>query len=559
MRIKRFVAWILCLVLCVAMLAGTATAQQQEFAADKQAVMSGLYEADISSMRAAIRQGLITSQELTAYYLDRIEAYNGPYNCFITVCDNAMEVAKQRDAAIANGTGEGLLFGIPIVIKDNMDLAGYHTTNGYSKASSRIAGSNADVVRYLLDEGAVIIAKTNMSTAAQDALRSYSIAVGETKNAYSKSMSAGGSSGGSAVATSLNFAAAALGTDTNSSLRMPAALAGCVSLRPTFGLLSRDGIVKLNGTRDTAGAITRTVYDQALMLDVLTCGKYSYTESLNGDVLDGMRIGVLQELSYATSEDSGRTDANIDDQVANAFSRAISELESCGAEVVPVSMPDIFRLSNRSLVSNSSASKANLYSVFQSMLKQYDVAAVIFPTYLSAPLRSGMDKNGKNWSVYEQVNINNCKALSPSASLPEITVPIGTHSRGAGIGMEIAAARNQEQLLLDIAYAYTSRYDHRTVPGGAPDQYAQSHWGDLTTLVASYEKIVQSNETFAIAGQTVELPNAVHPAENQMLTLSDPDSPGYWIFAVLAVPLILLPAVVVLVVRIRKKGRSPTV
>lgn len=120
-----------------------------------------------------------------------------------------------------------------------------------------------------------------MSTGAQDALRSLSKAVGETKNAYSIYLASGGSSGGTAVAVSLNFATVGLGTDTNSSLRIPAALNGCVSLRPTFGLLSLNGIKKLNKTRDTAGAITRTVYDQAVMMDVLTQGKFSYTKNLN--------------------------------------------------------------------------------------------------------------------------------------------------------------------------------------------------------------------------------------------------------------------------------------
>lgn len=552
MKGRRLAALLLCFVLCITALAGTATAQTTE-PISRDGILSGLFEADIPSLRAAIQQGLITSQELTAYYLDRIEAYNGPYNCFITVCSNAMDVAKQRDEAIANGKGEGLLFGIPVVIKDNMDLAGYHTTNGYSKASSRIARSNADVVDYLLNEGAVIIAKTNMSTAAQDALRSYSVAVGETKNAYGKNMSAGGSSGGSAVATSLNFAAAALGTDTNSSLRMPAALAGCVSLRPTFGLLSRNGIVPLNRTRDTAGAITRTVYDQAIMMDVLTQGKYSYTENLDPDVLKGLRIGILQELTYATSEGENRTQDNIDNQVANAFSRAVTELEASGAKVVPVSMPDIFRLSHRSMVSNSSASKANLYSAFQNMLKQYNVDAVIFPTYLSAPLRSGTDENGVVWSVDTQVNINNCRALSPSANLPEITVPIGTHSRGAGIGMEIAAARNQEQLLLDIAYAYTSRYDHRTVPGGAPDRYADSHLADLATLLDSYQKIIQSQNTMATV-DTVKLPDKLYPAENQELQLSEGGITQYWPVALL-LP-IPIAAAAFLTVRIKKKKKE---
>ena len=255
---KKVFALLLCVII-FATLSVFAQAKVVTVSVEREVLLSALYEADISSIKQAISLGLISCEELTEYYLKRIEAYDDPYNCFITMCDDALEVARERDAQLAQGNGEGLLFGVPVVIKDNMDLEGYHTTNGYKKKDSQIADSNADVVQYLLDEGAVIIGKTNMSTGAQDALRSLSSVAGETKNAYSTYMASGGSSGGTAVSVSLNFAAAGLGTDTNSSLRIPAALAGCVSLRPTFDLLSREGIKKLNGTRDTAGAITRTV------------------------------------------------------------------------------------------------------------------------------------------------------------------------------------------------------------------------------------------------------------------------------------------------------------
>ena len=328
---KRFAILLLCIALMLS------PAVTMTFATDvdateipKNAVLSALYEADIASMRLALDEGLITSAELTWFYLDRISQYDEPFNCFITICEDALQVAAQRDLAIADGTGEGLLLGIPIVIKDNMDLANYHTTNGFKKAKDQIAKSNAAVVDYLLAEGAVIIAKANMSTEAQNALRSYSQAVGETKNAYNRYLAAGGSSGGSAVSTSLNFTAASLGTDTNSSLRIPAALAGCVSLRPTFGMISVDGIKKLNSTRDVPGAITRSVYDQAIMLDVLTEGKNNYTENLDKNALKGMRIGVLKQLSYATTKTGVRKEENIDREVAATFEKAIEELRKCG-------------------------------------------------------------------------------------------------------------------------------------------------------------------------------------------------------------------------------------
>lgn len=478
---NRVFALLLCIVMLLALIPLQASAAPLEI--NKDALLALLYEAELSDLKLALDAEVITSVELTQYYLDRIEAYNKDFNCFITMCDNALEVAAQRDAQRSAGKAEGLLFGIPVVVKDNMDVAGYHTTNGFKKNASQIASENADVVKYLLQEGAVIIAKANMSTEAQDARRSSSQAVGETKNAYSKYMAAGGSSGGSAVSTSLNFAAAALGTDTNSSLRIPAALAGCVSLRPTFGKISVKGIKKLNGTRDVPGAITRTVYDQAIMLDVLTEGKHSFTENLNPERLKGMRIGVLKQLSYAITKTGTRSEQNIDDEVAAAFAQARSELEACGAQIVDVSMSNLFTLSDKTFANNAQAPKDALYQAFAQFLADNDIEAVIYPTYLSTPIRTGYDANGQYWDAYSQQYLNNCRTLSPCAGLPEISVPIGVHSLGAGIGMEIASLKHSEQLLLDIAYSYTSRYDHRQVPAGAPNQYALPTGCDMATVI----------------------------------------------------------------------------
>ena len=484
MIFRRIAALILCLYIGFSLLPPVAATE--EVTVSKEALLSGLFEADIATVREVIAEGLITSEELTGYYLDRIEQYNKNYNCFITICDDALEVARQRDAQIQKGEGDGLLFGVPIVIKDNIDLAGYHTTNGHNKDDSQIKDENAAVVQSLLDEGAVIIAKTNMSTDARNAQWSYSEIKGETKNAYNYHLSAGGSSGGSAVSVSLNMAMAALGTDTNSSLRIPAAFNGCVALRPTYGLLSREGFTKLNGTRDTAGAITRTVTDQAIMLDALTGGQYKYTQIITKVDLKGLRIGILKELSYATKLDSHRTDSEIDDEIEAAFANAVEELRACGAEVVEVSMPDLFSLANATYKSDSSAVKDAFYDAFMEMLRENNVSAVIFPTSLSTPLRSGRDEDGKYWDIWDQYLINNCRTLSSSAKLPEICIPIGQHSLGAGIGMEIAAPRNCEQLLLDIAYSYTEAYDHRAVPTGAPDSYAAASQGTLREVLDDY-------------------------------------------------------------------------
>lgn len=477
----------------------------------KNALLSALYEADIATVREAVFLRLITCRELTEYYLERIEKYNEEYNCFITMCDDALDVADERDEAIRNGSASGSLFGVPVVVKDNIDVEGYYTTNGKSKKNSKIAVSNAAIVENMLNEGAVIIAKANMSTEAQEARITNSKAIGETKNAYDVSLASGGSSGGSAVAVSLNFAMAGLGTDTNSSLRYPAALNGCVSMRTTFGLLSTDGIIKLNTARDVAGSITRSVKDQAIMLDALIGGG-NYTENLDKNVLSGMRIGVLKELSGAVSGNSLRTEKKIDAEVLSAFENAVSELESLGAEVVVVSMPNIFSLSNActETYSNYKTAKNTFYKKFEKLLEENDISAVIFPTYLHTPQYTGVTDAG-TFAVYSQTYINNSSVIAPPLGVPDISVPIGVHSRGAGIGMEIVSLKNEEQLLLNIAYSYTEAYDHRVVPTGAEDVYKEYNTGSLFELIDEYKQYLEDlkdkeNETTVTDGETT-LPN----------------------------------------------------
>lgn len=473
---------------------GMALASEQAHGDDpkKAALFSLLYEADVSAVRAMIGLGLISCQEATGYYLERIEEYNEEYNCFITLCDDAAAVAARRDRQLAAGYGNGALFGVPVVIKDNMDLAGYPTTNGHAVTASPIAESNADVVEGLLAEGAVIIGKTNMSTDAEDARVSKSVATGETKNAYNTMLASGGSSGGSAVAVSLNFAATGLGTDTNSSLRIPSALNGCVSLRSTFGLVSSEGCVPLNATRDVPGAITRSAVDQAVMLDAITGGKHGFMKRLDGGALKGARLGILSELAYPQKGNGERAEDNLDDEVAEAFGQAVRELKACGAVVEVVSLPEIFALSEAALAGNAAYLKERLYEAFRAMMKKNALDAVIFPTYLTAPVKSGIDEEGLLWDAWAQPVVNNCPVLSPSAALPEMTVPIGNHSLGAGIGMEIAALRGREQQLLDLAYSYMEQFDHRKAPEATSDLYGGSEAASLDAVLLGTVQVMDA-------------------------------------------------------------------
>ncbi len=434
---------------------------------EKFELMEGLYEADITYVAEAIRAGHISCQELTWYYLQRIEKYNEPYNCFITLCDNAMEIARERDAALVAGTAEGDLFGVPIVVKDNIKYEGYPTTDGKKWRSDDTY--SATIVENLLDEGVIILAKANMSTMANECINSTSIVAGETKNAYNTYLSPGGSSGGSAVATSLNFAMAALGTDTNSSLRFPAALNGCVSLRSTWGTVSKNGVTTLISNRDVPGVMTRTVMDQALMLDAMT-GTTNYADNLDANALQGAKIGVLKELSEPISWSASRNASRLDKEILDAFAVTKAELEACGAEVIEVSMPSLFNIKDGVY---EAGGREKYYNYICKMMDQYGVDALIYPTYLSTPMKIGVDENGVNWSNKSQKYTFNCSTISPPTGAPEIAIPMGYHSSGAGIGLSIMAKKGEDQLLLDFAYSYTQQFDKRVPPTGAPNDWVK--------------------------------------------------------------------------------------
>lgn len=446
----------------------------------QQELWDALMEADIATLSEALYSGLISCSELTAFYLERIEAYNKDYNCFITLCDNAMEEAAKRDEAFENGTATGLLFGIPIVVKDNMHYKGYKTTNGLEKSASKVSTVNADVVQYMLNAGAVILGKTNMSTEAQYASHSRSRAAGETLNAYNLKLSPGGSSGGSACAVSLNFAAAGLGTDTNSSLRIPATYNGCVALRPTTGLISIKNIMPLNTSRDVPGAITRTVKDNAIMLDVLTGGKYSYADNLDADALKGVRLGVILELSDPeyTKDDSKA----VNPQVTAAFQNALRELEMLGAEIVEISVPGIARWSDNIYADTSK--KQTYLDKFAKVLSDNDVAALLY-----IPVTSGAVSAQKYPGyAFSDEFTNKSSKFTAALGVPEISVPIGQEANGCGIGMEIVTGKNGEQLLLNLAYAYTEGYQHRAVPEGAPSLHKDTAGRNLEQLIVAYMK-----------------------------------------------------------------------
>jgi amidase len=304
--------------------------------------------ATIEDLRAALDSNRVTSEQLVRYYTDRIERLDkrGPrINALITLNPNALREARRLDAA-SNGRPRAPLYGIPFIVKDNYDTAGIATSGGSAALAHSIPSTDAFVVRRLLDQGAILIGKANMSELAASYGRlSYSSVGGLTLNPYDTARNASGSSSGSAAAVAADFAPFALGTDTSGSIRGPASVTGLVGLHPTLGLVSRNGIIPASLTFDTPGALTRTVEDQAIVLDALAgpdqadaatlrqpadIGRYRDALRQSRSDLRGAKLGIVGNFRGGNPEVDG-----VDNSAAD-------RLWSLGAVLVPVTLPEEF-------------------------------------------------------------------------------------------------------------------------------------------------------------------------------------------------------------------------
>jgi amidase len=304
--------------------------------------------ATIEQLEAALDAHHVTSEQLVRYYLSRMEQFNrrGPHiNAVITQNPKALEEAARLDAARAAGVAHGALYGIPFLAKDNFDTTGMTTTGGSAALRHSVPRANAFVLQRLLDQGAILLGKTNMSElAASYGRMGYSSAGGLTLNPYNTARDASGSSSGSAAAVAADFAAFALGTDTSGSIRGPASVAGLVGLRPTLGLTSRSHVIPLSLTVDTTGALARNVRDLAIVLDVMAAPdsgdastrsqpphRPGYLDGLGSvQALRGTRFGVVTNFRGGNAE------------VDAAEQAALRTLKDQGAILVPVTLPAAF-------------------------------------------------------------------------------------------------------------------------------------------------------------------------------------------------------------------------
>ena len=313
----------------------------------------------VPDIQKAINQGLLSSKKLVQMYLDRIAAYDGSpglnLNAIIALNPNALAQAAALDLERLTSGARSVLHGIPVLLKDNIDTSFLPTTAGFLGLKDSLPPDNATITQKLIDAGAIILGKTSLTEFANYLTSGmpagYSSLNGYTFNPYNPVpqpandgrplLSTGGSSAGSGVAMAANFASLAIGTETSGSILSPSNQNSLVGIKPTVGLWSRDGIIPIAASQDTAGPMTRTVTDAAILLGALTGvdpkdpqtsesvgkAKSDYTPYLKLDALQGARLGYYSKPSASTASGA--------EQLA-IFNAALDTLRAEGATVLEI-------------------------------------------------------------------------------------------------------------------------------------------------------------------------------------------------------------------------------
>mmetsp|Transcript_2884 Transcript_2884/g.4145 ORF Transcript_2884/g.4145 Transcript_2884/m.4145 type:complete len:507 (+) Transcript_2884:101-1621(+) len=271
----------------------------------------------IASLQEQLSTGATTSVQVCKMFMERIQEWDKKVNAVRTVNPQALQIAKERDEERRNGKVRGVLHGVPVLVKDCIDTGDQmSTTCGTIALVDNFAEKDAHIVELLKEAGAIILGKTNLSEwcyiRSTRAVSGWSSVAGQVRNAYILDRSPLGSSSGSAVAMTANMCLAAIGTETDGSITRPASSSGIVGIKPTVGLVSRSGMLGIVESQDTAGPMTKTVYDAAIMLSAIAgadrkdlstqAGEVTkhlgqdYSRFCKPDALRGARIGVARSL-----------------------------------------------------------------------------------------------------------------------------------------------------------------------------------------------------------------------------------------------------------------------
>jgi Asp-tRNA(Asn)/Glu-tRNA(Gln) amidotransferase A subunit family amidase len=463
----------------------------------------GLLHAPLAELAPRLAQGSLRAEELVSLCLEQIAAHDrrgAGLAAILAVAPDAGAHAGRLDAALRSGRKPGPLHGIPVAIKDNIDVAGYPSTSGNPLLASTAAASDAEQILRLRRAGALILAKTHMSEFSFE-VRSRSSLGGDVRNPFDSTVTAGGSSGGSAAAVAAGFAVAALGTDTGGSLRIPAAFNGLVALRPTQGWLDLTGTAPLAPSTDTIGPMGRCVTDVARVLAVMAPAADSAGLTIADDLLQGFagrRIGVLRQ---AFGEEG---------VIEAAMQEALAAMAAAGARLIdPLVLPGAalpigdaaivdweFRaafdryLQTRVAPGQAPRSLAEIVAsgkylpeYRESLARRMSIGPLSSPMYrevlaahgrLRNALLASMDREQLSAIVdpparvlpssLDNPAVGWAPELAARAGCPAITLPVGRSPRGLPIGLEMMARPREEALLLDLARDLERRLGGRPLP-----------------------------------------------------------------------------------------------
>jgi aspartyl-tRNA(Asn)/glutamyl-tRNA(Gln) amidotransferase subunit A len=471
--------------------------------------MSDLADLTISAAGEGLRSGAFTSVDLLNAVSRRAAVTEAHLHAYLTLDDTgAAEAANEADAAFLRGEDAGPLQGIPVALKDNMCTKGIETTASSKILAGWVPPYDATIVARLKAGGAVITGKTNLDEFAMGSSTENS-AFGETRNPWDTDRVPGGSSGGSAAVVSAGSAFGSYGSDTGGSIRQPAALTGVVGVKPTYGLVSRYGLIAFASSLDQIGPFARSVEDSAVLLEAVAGWDKFDATSIEGPVpsltasldagVDGLRIGIVTELSGE----------GIDAEVMRATKAMAEQLAAAGADVVEVSVPsaeyalsayyliapaecsanlarfDGVRYGHRSAVEGTSedmmshsrsegfgpevtrrillgtyALSAGYYDAFYGQAQKVrtlvrnefaaayaNLDALISPTTPTTAFEVGEKAADPLAMYYSDV----CTVPSNLSGDPAMSIPIGLDSQGLPIGFQVMAPALGEEMMYRVA------------------------------------------------------------------------------------------------------------
>ncbi|MEE3148791.1 MAG: amidase family protein [Bacteroidota bacterium] len=466
-----------------------------------------IFEKTIPEIQQAVAQGQLTYEELVLFYLSRIKKYDRnndlSLNSVIALNPKVLDQARELDENRADDLDPYSIYGMPILLKDNINAADMPTTAGAVVFEDNDTG-DAFITHKLKEHGALILGKANLSEWAYffcgDCPSGYSAVGGQTLNPYGRKIhDTGGSSSGSGVAMAANFAVAAVGSETSGSILSPSSSNSVVGLKPTIGLLSRGGIIPISSALDTPGPMTRSVIDNAILLQAMTGLDQDDAAAVNlkaasTDYVNGLKD--VEASAYLSEKRLGYY-TNYDDTL---YLQAVEALREAGATLIPIERPEVdlpqfTRVLNLDMQKDLPAYIANYgsknlavkdlkgitgFNKKDSLIRMpygqkllYGVLADSASAEEFTAIKDTLERNGRRFfdepmkahDLDAVLSINNYMAgYAAVAKYPAITVPMGYQEDNRPMGLTFIAPTLSEARLLELAYAYEQISNMRKTP-----------------------------------------------------------------------------------------------